>query len=428
MKRVVVTGIGPISSLGKGCDETWNSITGERLNLVKEKYFVDGEEWGEFYLHKMKDFDINKFGLPQNTMKFIKELRTIKKEDTDLYYFLACVKLALEDSALKYDSASNQVGVVISHENPGIEVFFEELVDSTYEIFKKMSKGGSKLDLAKAIYAGGCEDRGYNLQTFSYLFSVAKVFNIHGYSLFINNACASGLFAIEAAARQIRSGVSPAVVVAAVDNPTKIYKYLWFKRHGLYAEDGICRPFSRGANGVVFGDGGAALVLEDLEHAKSRKANIYAEYLGGGFSLEGWKITVPDVTDNFYTRSFREALKASGVKPDDIDFVNPHGVGMKVTDKYEAKTINDIFGDKCPPVSAFKPLVGHNLGGSGLLETALALLAMKNGIIPPTLNYEDPDDGLGLNIVTKPKKTKVKSLAKMSCGFAGFNGVCIFGK
>jgi 3-oxoacyl-[acyl-carrier-protein] synthase II len=428
-KRVVVTGIGPISSLGMGCAGTWESIMGLRLNLVKEKYSMGGEEWEEFYLHKMRNFNINGFDLPKRNFEFIKELRTVKKEDTDLYYLLAVVKLAIEDSGIKYNPNNNDMGLVATHENPGIEIFFEELVDSLYSIFKEnKNEKISKLELAKMVYDGGCEERGYNLQTFSYLFSMAKVFDLHGYSLFINNACASGLFAIETAAKQIRDGTSGAVIVAAADNPTKIYKYLWFRNRGLYADDGLIKPFSDDANGIVFGDGGAALVLEDLEHAKKRKARIYAEYMGGGFSLEGWKITVPNIADDFYTKSFKSALAAAGTKPAEIDFVNPHGVGMKITDSYEAKTINRIFGKKCPAISAFKPLAGHNLGGSALLETAIMLLAMKNGSIPPTLNYNKPDKNITLNIVTDNRKMDINIAAKMSCGFAGFNGVCIFRK
>lgn len=427
-RRIAITGLGPICSLGMGAGEVWNSAINNRLNLVKESYLIGNEKWGEFYLHKMRDFDIDKFDIPAANFKFVKELRTVGKEDTDLYYFAAVINLALKDSGLRYDIENNDVGLVITNENPGVEIFFEELIDSAYSIFKKNNGVGSmsKLGLAEALYNSGCETRGYNLQTFSYLFSVAKIFNIHGYSLFINNACASGLFAIEAAARQIRAGTSSAVIVAAVDNPTKIYKYLWFKKHGLYAENGITRPFSTDNSGIVFGDGGAAIVLEDLEHARQRGATIYAEYSGGGFSLEGWKVTVPDITGNFYENSFKNALREASIDASDIDFVNPHGVGMKVTDAYEAKTINMIFKDKKPLVSAFKPLLGHNLGGSALLETVLSLLAMKNSCIPATLNCEHPDEPLGLNIVRQNRKSSLTAIAKMSCGFAGFSGVAIF--
>jgi 3-oxoacyl-(acyl-carrier-protein) synthase len=428
-KRVAITGLGPICSLGYGASEVWDSLMKLRLNLVRERYLIDGEEWGTFHLHKMRDFDVRRFGIPEESLRFIRELRTVRKEDTDLYYFLAMISLALKDSGLRYDPKDNAVGLLLTHENPGVETFFEELIDSAYELFNKFAgKKMSKLALAQGLYDSGCEERGYNLQSFSYLFAAAKAFDLHGYSLFVNNACASGLFAIESAARQIRSGASPAVVVAAADNPTKVYKYLWFRKKGLYAEDGITRPFARDGSGIVFGDGGAALVLEDLEHARARKARVYGEYLGGGFSLEGWKITVPDVTGDYYERSLRMALDGSGVGADEIDFVNPHGVGMKITDAYEAKAIRNVFAGRMPRVSAFKPLCGHNLGGSALLETAIALLALENGVIPATLNCDNVDEAMGLDIVTKNEEARMRTIAKMSCGFAGYSGVGIFRK
>jgi len=428
-RKIAITGLGPICSLGMGKKKVWNAMLGHRLNLIKQEYKIDNEKWDDFYLHKMPNFRIKDFKLPEKNFRFIKELRTVKQEDIDLYYLLAVVRLALEDSTLEYDFEHNNIGLIISHENPGVELFFEELIDSLFPIFKKnRNRSISKLQLAKEVYRSGCEKRGYNLQTFSYLFSVAKMFDIHGYSLFINNACASGLFAIENAARQIRAGISPAVIVAAVDNPTKIYKYLWFKKQGLYAEDGLTKPFSKDKSGIVFGDGGAALVLEDLEHARERGAHIYAEYLGGGFSLEGWKITVPNISDDFYVRSFKEALEVSKIKPEEIDFVNPHGVGMRITDTYEANTIKHIFGNKKPFISAFKPFYGHNLGGSALLETATLLLAMKYNTIPATLNSENIDENFELNIVKNNKKTELRTVAKMSCGFAGFDGVAFFRK
>ena len=428
-KRVVVTGLGPICSLGMGCDAMWDSIINKRLNLVKETYSIDNEEWGEFYLHKMRDFNIDNFDLPGQNFRFIRDMRTVKKEDADLYYLLAVIKLAIDDSGLRYDLDHNDIGLIITHENPGMEVFFEELIDTAYDLVKKnKDKNISKLALAKELYDNGCEERGYNLQTFTYLFSAAKVFDIHGYSLIINNACASGLFAIDAAVRQIRDGISPAVIVAAADNPNKIFKYLWFKKKRLYADDGITRPFSEDANGIVFGDGGAALILEDIDHASRRGAKIYGEYLGGGFSLEGWKITVPNVADDFYENSFRKAIIEARIKADDIDFINPHGVGMKITDTYEAGVINRIFKNRKVPVSAFKPLVGHNLGGSALLETAITLLALQNNTIPATLNCERMNEKVKINLVRADLKTEIHIAAKMSCGFAGFNGVSIFKK
>ena len=427
--RVVITGIGPICSLGFGKDEVWDSILKTRLNLIKTSYEINGEKWGDFFIHKMKNFNIDDFKLPKQNFNFVDNIRGFKDGDIDLYYFLAVVKLAMESSGLTYNHDDNDVGLVLTQENPGVESFFDTVIDSAHDFLntRKDAAAATKLQIAQGLYQQ-CEEPGYSLQTFSYIYSVAKVFDMHGSSLFINNACASGLFAIEAASNQLRSGANSAVVVAAIENPTKIYKYLWFKKNGLYAEDGITRPYSKETSGIVFGDGGCALVMETLENAKKRGAHVYGEYMGGGFSLEGWKIMVPNITEDFYSRSFKKALKNANVKPEDIDFVNPHGVGMKITDTYEATTINNVFGSRKPLVSAFKPLIGHNLGGSALLETAISLMALENNIVPATLNCENPNPKLNLEIVRENRHVDLNMVSKMSCGFAGFSGVSIFKK
>lgn len=426
--RVVITGLGPMCSLGNGPKEVWDSVINKRLNLVENEYALDGQEWGRFRLHKMKSFDINDFGLPKDNFEYVDSQRGFRGGDPDLHYLLAVLKLAIDDSGLSYDPQANDVGLVLTQESPGVEPFFETVIDSSFEFLKDGLRSlPTKLELAKKLY-DKCDEPGYSLQTFSYLYAAAKVFDIHGSSLFINNACASGLFAIETAANQLRSGANSAVIVAAAERPVNIYKYLWFKKNGLYAEDGITRPFSKEKSGIVFGDGGCALVMEPLSAAKKRGARIYAEYCGGGFSLEGWKITVPNIAADFYKRSFEKALLNACVAADDVDFVNPHGVGMKVTDTYEARTINRVFGKKRPSVSAFKPMVGHNLGGSALLETAIAVMSIVADTIPATLNCDIPDEKLGLDIVRKDTKKKIDIAAKMSCGFAGFSGVAIFKK
>jgi 3-oxoacyl-[acyl-carrier-protein] synthase II len=207
-------------------------------------------------------------------------------------------------------------------------------------------------------------------------------------------------------------------------------KYRWFKEQNLYAEDGLMKPFDRQRNGVVFGEGGAALVLEDYDHARRRGAALYAEYLGGGFTQEAWKIGISNPNSECYRRAFEIALKASGVRPETLAFVNPHGAATRSGDLYEARTIAGVFADcrRPPLVSAFKPYVGHNLGGSALVETAILLLAMRANLAPPTLNYQEPDSALNLALMTELKSVNLQVVAKMSSGFGGFNAVGIFQK
>jgi 3-oxoacyl-[acyl-carrier-protein] synthase II len=188
------------------------------------------------------------------------------------------------------------------------------------------------------------------------------------------------------------------------------------------------KPFSKKADGLVLGDGAAALILEEMESALQRNAHIYAEYTGGGFTLEGWKVALPQIGSLSYQQAIEQSLKKPDLKPEEIDFINPHGVAIKVTDAYEAKAITDIFGQnsKKPFIAAFKPYVGHNLGGSAILETIILLLSMENNIIPPTLNCEQFETKHRLKLVRELTPYPLNTAMKLSCGFAGFSAAAIF--
>jgi len=284
----------------------------------------------------------------------------------------------------------------------------------------------SKSEFHEKLYRD-CLKSGYDIQTFMTLFHVAKFFNIHNYSLFINNACASGLYALENASQIIKCNQSPAVVVAASEY-TEIYKYLWFRDIGLYSEDGKIRPFCEDSNGLVFGDGGVGIVLEDLEHAEKRNAHIYAEYLGGGFHMEGWKVTTPQIGSDSYQKAIAKALQHSNVSKDEIEMLCPHGVGSQSIDYYEAKAITDIFGlhPESPLITSFKPYVGHNLGGSALLESAIMLLSLENDTVLPTLNTQNVNPLFNISLVKELLNTKVNMAMKICGAFAGYNSAVIF--
>ena len=429
-RRVVVTGIGPLASTGIGKNAFWEGILKKRIGLTLEEFNIDGEAWDKFYLHKIDNFGIEKFNIEE---EIIEDIKTWKKgnEDKDLFYLLAAVKLALDDSGLSYDKGDNDIGLFLTVEHPGFEVFCERLIYETIEYIEQypLNKNISKYKLFKHIYEQFAQN-GYDLQTFMYLYFVTKVFGLHGYSLFTNNACASGLFALESAARQIKYSESSIVVLVAGDVADTKFKHLWFKEKGLYAEDGKMKPFSKKADGIVLGDGASAIVLEELNHALNRKAHIYAEYLGGGFSLEGWKVTLPKIGSLSYQKAIETSLKKANLNPQDIDLINPHGVAIKVTDSYEAKAITDIFGKnhKRPLITAFKPYVGHNLGGSAILESIILLLSLENNLIPPTLNYDEIEPKYNIELVKELLPHPINTAMKLSCGFAGYNAAAVFKK
>ncbi|MEW6601230.1 MAG: beta-ketoacyl synthase N-terminal-like domain-containing protein [Nitrospirota bacterium] len=428
-RRVVLTGLGPVTAIGVGKDTLWNSVMEGRTGLEKVPLRIEDEKWVDFWAHRIDHFDIADFNIEQFVLDDIASWKK-GKEDRDLLYLLAAVKLALDDSGLKYDREDNDVALFLTVEQPGFERFCSELIGEalayTREHFES-DRHFAKVEIFKHLF-DKMGASGYDLQTFMYLFLVAKAFGIHGYSLFTNNACASGLFAIESAARQIKYGGSDTAIVAGGDYPCTLFKYLWFRERNLYAEDGRIKPFSRVANGIVLGDGASALVLEELNHARNRNAHIYAEFVGAGLSLEGWKVVLPNIGGNSYQKAIKEVLTSTSINPEAIDLINPHGVGIKITDKYEAMAINEVFGKGRNHVTAFKPYVGHNLGGSALMETIILLMSMHHNIIPPTLNAGNYDADYNLNLITRAKRVTLDTVMKLSCGFAGYNAAAIFRK
>ena len=425
-KRIVITGIGPITSIGIGKDSLWKSLLEGRTNIKLEEAFVDKELWDRYYFHKVDNFNISKFGINKDLLDWVKDWKQ-GDENIDLYYMIAAIKLALDDSGLNYNPhEENDFGLVLAHENMALIPFLSKVSDCAFSMLRDKSKNLSKKEFFDKLYKD-CLKSGYDVQPFMTLFHIAKVFNVHQHSLFICNACASGLYGIETACEMIKNNQNSTVIVAASDYPD-IYKYIWFRDLGIYSKDGVIKPFSKDNKGLAFGDGGVAIVVEELEHAKQRNATIYAEYLGGGFSLEGWQVTVPKVGSNSYQQAISKAFEQSKVSKDEIELLCPHGIGSHIMDYYESRAITDTFGikPKMPLITAFKPYVGHNLGGSALLETAILLLSLKNETIIPTLNSDNTNPAYNISLVREKIKKKLKIVMKISAAFAGYNAAAIF--
>ncbi|MBL7129872.1 MAG: hypothetical protein ISS45_00460 [Candidatus Omnitrophica bacterium] len=426
-KRVVITGIGPLSSIGEGKISFWSNLIKAKTNIRLEKLYFDNDSPYQYYLHKINNFKITNFKINHDKLNEISQWKN-DNEVRDLFYFIATIKLAIDDSKLCYDEKSRNIGLILAHENPGLGEFYSAFINESYRLLANRKSKLSKKDFFNLIFKKFGKTA-YDLQTFMYVYHISKVFDLHGFSLFINNACASGLYAVEFASNLIRSRKCDVVIISAVDYPD-IFKYLWFKKINMYSDDGKIRPFSESSNGLVFGDGGASIVLEDLQHALNRKANIYAEYSGGGFNLEAWKVSLPDIKGNFYKEAFLTALKQSKIKLKDIDLINAHGVGTKILDMHEARNLKDIYckTGNMPPVTAFKPYFGHNLGGSTLLEVCVLCLCLENNLAIPILNCENPIYKTKLNYCLSKKALKLRAVIKICSAFAGFNGAAVFRK
>jgi 3-oxoacyl-(acyl-carrier-protein) synthase len=424
-RRIVITGIGPLAANGMGKADFWSSVLLKKVNIQKEDFIIDDELIDSYFLHKISNLDLGALDIDEESLEAISQWKN-GDEDVDLCYFLAVIRLALQDSGLKYNHDGNKIALVLGHGNPGLEQFWEKNFNDTYAIFQN-NKCLKKKEYFEIFYKTFVKNS-YDLQAYMYLFHIAKTFHFHGHQLYLNNACSSGLFALEAASELIKSRKSNIVFIASAGR-SRYYKYRWFRDTDYpYAEDGLIKPFDKNANGLVLGDGGVGMVIEDLEHALARKAKIYGEYLGGSFNAESWKVTLPAVNDPFYENAIRGALTFSDTKAEEIDLINPHGTGLRVVDKYEARAINSVFKNCRPSISAFKPYIGHCIGGSALIEAAILLLSLKEDIIPATLNYREPDVKMNLNVVSERTNKKLNKVMKTCCAIAGFNAAVVFGK
>jgi 3-oxoacyl-(acyl-carrier-protein) synthase len=268
----------------------------------------------------------------------------------------------------------------------------------------------------------------YRLHSFLYVHYLSAVFGFHGFTLYNNNACASGAFSMAVAADRIRNGEADTVVVAGGDVPEDGTKYRWFKDRGLYSPTGCCRPFAAGRDGLVLGSGAAAFVLSDLARAKAEGRKVYAEWLGGGFTSDGWKVTIPDVAGRRYAQAIARALRSADVRPADVTMIAPHGVGASLLDQYEAEALAEVFGsggEDWPVLFPLKGAIGHTLGGCALVETVGALQALARETLPTVAGVDGFDPALPLRRSARRLDAGAWTLLKCVNGFGGQNGAFV---
>lgn len=420
-KRIVVSGIGPVASPGIGKDEFWKGILQTTTNVREIETRIDKNIWKKYFLHKVENFDILKFNIDKESLQSIRQWKE-GYDNKDLYYALGACKLALDDSNIDYSKSDSNLGLVVCHENPGIEQLLWKSFESAYTFFKKNYKI-SKIDFFEKIYKSIMK-LSYETQSFMFLFHIARTFKIHNFSLYVNNACSSGIYALDVASDMIQFGKAEKVLIVASDCPD-VFKHIWFKDLKMYADDGLTKPFSENPNGFVLGEAAAALVLEEYEVALKRGATIYAEYLGSGFRLESWGITTPKLGYQYYHEAIEQSLINSNINKSEVNLICAHGVGTHINDYYEAKAFEEIFNDKVL-VTAFKPYVGHCLGASNLIELIILLLCIKNQMFIPIINLDQMNPKIKLNLQKKQERGKIDFAIKASSAFAGFCASCVF--
>jgi len=412
---VVITGVGPVTAIGVGAEPVWKSLAQGVSNVRPRTLRVDVAQTAELPLSSMPQSD--------QVPGLDRHLDFLSGQDCesyrDLAYALLAIELALADAKLEYDREKNTIGVIQAFEAPGVERTVSRLFE---QLSAPMPADGPPqvYELLAPYF--------YNMQPFVYVHLADKAFGFRGFSTSVHNACSSGAFAIEVAARRIRSGQADVMLVAGGEGFDTGVRLEWFRRLDLYAQDGGMSPFDAGSSGFYVGEGGGAIVLESAEHAARRGARVYAAYLGGAFAHQSWKQVIPDVRAGRLREVIKQAMSDTGVSVQELDLVVPHGASTQLSDGYEASCLAGALGGSRDHMVAtvFKPYVGHLLAASGVIETICALLAVRGQAVPPTLNSRPDRVQSPVPLATTLIERGVKTVLKLSTGFTGHDAASIF--
>ncbi|WP_149717981.1 beta-ketoacyl-ACP synthase II [Campylobacter concisus] len=401
MKRVVVTGIGMINALGLDKESSFKAIC-EGKTGVKEITSFDVSDFPVKIAAEITDFDPNS----------ILDGKEVKKVDRFIQLGIKASNEAMADANFKEFDA-HKFGVSSAAGIGGLP----NIEKNSITYFEKGVKRISPFFIPSALVnmLGGIVSINHGLK---------------GPNLSSVTACAASTHAISQAVKCIMIGQATNMLVIGAESTicgVGIGGFAAMKALSTRNDEPskASRPFDANRDGFVMGEGAGALVLEEYESAIARGAKIYAEVVGFGESGDAHHITSPTLEGPL--SAMKQALDmAKGVK---IDYVNAHGTSTPVNDKNETAALKAVFGDKCPPVSSTKGQTGHCLGGAGAIEAVISIMAMRDGIIPPTINYEAPDPECDLDYVpNKARKADIKAVMSNSFGFGGTNGVVIFKK
>jgi 3-oxoacyl-(acyl-carrier-protein) synthase len=422
-RRIALTGMGAVSCHGRGTDALWRGLASGRSAVRDHTASFGGRTWVRYPMAPLSDAIPDLAArLPNQNFVASHEL----DRDPDLVAIADCVGQALDDAAIVYDPSDNEIGLVVTHESPGLAEHLQSFF-RWGETARAWLRSPVRFDPPEFLYRQK-SDSVYRMHSFLYVHWLSAIFGLHGFGLYNNNACASGAFGLAVAADRIRSGESDVVVVAGGDVPEDGTKYRWFRDAGLYSRCGACRPFAAERDGLVLGSGAAAFVVEELGRARARGARVLAEWVGAGFSSEGWKVTMPNVAGDHYARAIGRALSASRTAPRDVTLVAPHGVGAGMLDRFEATTLAEIFGNggsTWPALIVTKSGTGHTLGGCVLVETAAALEALSHREVPAGARCTEPDPRLPLGRTQDGPLAERWTFLKCTNGFAGQNAAFV---
>ena len=407
-KRVVVTGLGVITSLGTGIDPFWKNLVNGVSGITKVTRF-DTADYTCKVAAEVRDFDPTKYMDPKEA----------KRNDRFTQFAVAASSLALKDAGVDHTNLEpSRFGAIIGSGIGGMETIGEQS-KRLYDLGPRKVSPFMIPSLISNMASG----------------MVAIQFNAKGPNYCPVSACASSSHAIGDAMHMIRYDEADVMLAGGSEAAITNLGFAGFCSMRAMATafndtpEKACCPFDKKRDGFVMGEGSGVLLLESLEHAQARGAKIYCEISGYGASCDAYHITSPDPEGKGLADCFSRALKDADIKPEQVDYINAHGTSTPYNDKFETLAIKKVFGDyaKKVMISSTKSMTGHLLGAAAAIEAAAAVMAIKTGIVPPTINYEDPDPDCDLDYIpNKSRTTKVDIAVSDNSGFGGHNGALVF--
>ncbi|MCU7667399.1 beta-ketoacyl-ACP synthase II [Bacillus thuringiensis] len=407
-RRVVITGMGCVTPLGNDVDTTWNNVV-NGISGIGELTKRDAEKFPVKVAAEVKDFDMTSYI----------ELKEARKMDLFTQYAVASSMMALKDAEFKItEENAAKIGVWIGSGIGGMDTYEKQFRTFEEKGYRRVSPFFIPMmipDMASGQVSILTGAKGINSCTVT--------------------ACASGANAIGDAFKVIQRGDADAMITGGAEAPITDMSIAGFcsaKALSLNPNPQTAsRPFDKNRDGFVMGEGAGILILEELEHALSRGAKIYGEIVGYGATGDAFHITSPAPGGEGGSRAMLQAIQDAGIEPSNIDYINAHGTSTSLNDKFETQAIKTAFGQHAYDlhVSSTKSMTGHLLGAAGAIEAIFSVKAVQEGIVPPTMNYETPDEDCDLNYV--PNKAIHKELQYVlsnSLGFGGHNATLIFKK
>jgi 3-oxoacyl-[acyl-carrier-protein] synthase II len=427
-RRVVVTGIGPVTPVGIGKETYWQSLISGKPSFKRIEF--PGRDMSQYRCQigaPIEGFDLS---------HYVERSKHSKYFGRTSQFAIAATKLALEDAGIRVEKSESKadpsheqkneyqlkgmdpfrVGVIL-----GVSVESMEILEHYHERFLARGTRGISPFALPNIYLSAITSH------------VAQYFSIRGTSFALSTACASATHAMSNSFLQIQRGMEDVVMTGGSDACLTPYVFGGFdvlRAMSTRNDDPqrACRPFDRERDGFVMAEGAGALVFEEMEHAKRRGAHIYGEVIGIGMTADAFHLTEPDPDAKALGRAVRDSLLMAGIRPEDVDYINPHGTSTPLNDKVETRMIKEVFGKKAYeiPISSTKSITGHLMGAAGGVEAIATLLTIERGIIHPTLNYEFPDPECDLDYVpNETRKKEVRIGLSISAGFGGVNSTLL---